>query len=33
VENYSDSTLIFDRYKVGMSPLMNTGGRSSWVGL
>lgn len=31
VENHADQT--FQRFKVGMSALMNTSGRSSWVGM
>ncbi|UZJ53777.1 hypothetical protein CBS101457_003097 [Exobasidium rhododendri] len=33
VEVYADPNTSHDRFKVGMSPLMNIGGRSSWVGL
>jgi len=33
VENYSEGNAMYDRFKVGMSSLMNVGGRSSWVGL
>jgi hypothetical protein len=33
VDNYSEASPAYDRFKVGMSALMNTGGRSSWVGM